>query len=455
MIYGCPSLILLLFLALCRLPWAAARVSQLPLIEASVDNVQSAGKPFTRERVFEFDINWRSMRSSDYFVIDERVRSSSFSGEMGGGVKLVPGHASQQNDTIILDRVTSSDEQALDTIAIESRNDTYHGVYITSVDTAAPPNHGPDLAIDIFVFIKPQTLQFAATSIQTANLNIEIWPDLRFETYDMYLWSGKSVAGLGTYWDLLVFFIAFILWISTIDGPIKGNWSLPSSVTFETVSGNVDVDLFPKQWSAGPSTTGDLSARSRQGNVTIRMPLESGKRSLRNGTTRVEAPNGHISGTFVHSTITSLVALGSINVTLLPYSAFSATGNVQLNYITTESKQGNTSLKVLEPVIDSYYKINPLFFTVSRHHLGSGQNNNMWISYPGQWGGTAVGRGRSISITGGDFEVVETNSTYMKATRRPLGSDLLFTSEANPAELVLEECKVLDCGWPAALAEEL
>src|SRR3569833_578562 len=119
MIYGCPSLILLLFLALCRLPWAAARVSQLPLIEASVDNVQSAGKPFTRERVFEFDINWRSMRSSDYFVIDERVRSSSFSGEMGGGVKLVPGHASQQNDTIILVRVTSSDEQLL-TLSLSS-----------------------------------------------------------------------------------------------------------------------------------------------------------------------------------------------------------------------------------------------------------------------------------------------------------------------------------------------
>jgi hypothetical protein len=49
-------------------------------------------------------------------------------------------------------------------------------------------------------------------------------------------------------------------------------------------------------------------------------------------------------------------------------------------------------VEVLPPIIDSYYKINPLFFAVSRHKQGSwvpplSPVLHMKLTYPGEWGG--------------------------------------------------------------------
>lgn len=162
-------------------------------------------------------------------------------------------------------------------------------------------------------------------------------------------------------------FTAHEIIISTGNGSILGNWSLPASISLSTDNGNIDIDLVPKQWPWGPSTGGDVVALAKTGDIAMRMPLERGRLSLRNGTTRIQAHKGSITGRFVYGVVMSLEAYGSINATILPYWAFREWAGIQHDFITTDSWHGSTTVEVLPPIIDSYYRINPLFFAVSQH----------------------------------------------------------------------------------------
>ena len=75
----------------------------------------------------------------------------------------------------------------------------------------------------------------------------------------------------------------------------------------------------------------------------------------------------------------------------------------------------------------------------------------MKVTYPGEWGGTAVGhsgdRG-SVDVSGADFEELGRNDTMIKVQRRPLGSILLFEAEDGTAELRLNPCFSPECALP-------
>ena len=217
--------------------------------------------------------------------------------------------------------------------------------------------------------------------------------------------------------------------ISTGNGSFLGNWSLPASTSLNTDNGNIDIDLAPKQWSWGPSTGGDVVALAKTGDIAMRMPLEHGRLSLRNETTRIQAHKGSITRRFVHGAVTSLEAYDSINATSLPYWAFHEWAGIQHNFITTDSWHGSTTVEVLPPIIDSYYKINSLFFAASRHKPGSWVSPLspvlcMKLTYPGEWGGTVVGHssfGGVVYISGEDFEELKKNLSTVKVQRRPVG----------------------------------
>jgi hypothetical protein len=441
-------LVTCLLLALAWAPLALTQSAQHPFLQQheEMPSDLQPDEPFVVSKTFAFDVNFRNF--FDHLTIHENISSPVFPGGVTGGVKFARGDTNQAHSFIVLVQVSSPSEEALDFVSISS--DTY-SVCVSSTSSPKPVGEN-SINIDIIIFSRPRVLQFGHTNIYTTNLDIDIWPDLWFETYHMNL---SSVQGTITGTESFAF-VAHEISISTINGSIVGNWSLPSTISFSTGNGDIDIDLIPKRWSTGPSALGNLSAVAKAGDIDIRMPFEKDKLSLRNATVRIEAHKGSITGTFVHGVVTSLSAYNSINATLLPYWAFYSFQGVQHNFITTHSSHGNTIVNVLSPIIDNYYKINPLFFAISRHTQGwwgapLGSDLRMEVTYPGEWGGTAVGFSGDtglVVVSGEDFEEVERNETMVKVQRWPLGSDLRFEAGDGIAELRLNPCSTPDCAFP-------
>lgn len=448
------SIYLLLALAWAHPPWT--QQGQRPLLsdQKQVTSHLHNNNTFIRSKVFAFDVDWQ--HNSDHLTINENVSSTLFPGGIKGAIKFTKGDLDQQRSCLVLVHLSSSIEKALTLVSIS--NDT-NAIYVNSADSTPLPSPSKmknDLFVDlnIIIFIKPNVLQFGHTNVETANLDIDIAQDLRFETYHMSLNAEHgSITGYET-----TSFTAHEMRIKTTDGAITGNWSLPSLISFTATNGPIDINLIPKLWSSGPYTTGDLYALSETGDIAIRMPLDS-HLSLRNSTTSIEARKGSITGTFVHSAVTSLVAYASITATLLPYWAFYDWAGIKHNYITTDSHHGNTTLDILPPKIDSYYKINPLFFAVSKHMQGSwvpplSRVLRMNVTYPGQWGGVATGYsgfGGRVFVSGEDFEEIGNNDSTVKVERRPLGSEIWFETDTGTANLRLEGCDRPGCGYPKQL----
>ncbi|CAI6331786.1 unnamed protein product [Periconia digitata] len=387
-------------------------------------------------------------------AIHENISSTIFPRGVTGGIEFVPGEWGQQHKLTALVRLSSNNEIALNLVSI--RNDT-RNLFVDSASVPSPSLDStlaldPALKVDIVVFIKPQTFRLRKTHVSTVNLNIQFFQDIWFETYYLTL---SAVNGFITGLQSPRFMVQDIN-ITSHHGPILGNWSLSASASFTTLTNNIYVNLFPTLWSAGPYTTANIFAQSEKGNIDIRMPFEPDKLSLRNGSSIIETRQGSITGTLVHCGETVLKAGNEIDVKLLPYWAFYNREVVMPhNYITTESGDGNTTVEVLPPVYHRYYKMNPLFFAVSRHVQGDVVSGNeyrrMKLVYPGQWGGVATGYaggGGNVDIRGKDFEEVERNGSVVQVERRPLGSQLWFEADAGSAELVLEPCYEVGCGFP-------
>ena len=258
--------------------------------------------------------------------------------------------------------------------------------------------------VDVTVFVKPHTLQFGQFSVETRSLDVEIAKGLHFETYHMVLFSTEgSIVCSETGLD----FTAHNFVIRSLHGSITGNWSFPSSMSLRTgdwssVNRPIDIDLIPKRWSSGPWTAGTLSAQSESGDISIRMPLDKQHQSLRNMSIDIRSASGSITGSFFTGIQTALLTggNGSVNATLQPDFSLPDTSS-----IITTTDSGDTNIRVLPPVIDPYYKINPLNNTKSDHTTGRG---NMRLRYPVEWEGTAVGWSASgnVSVGGDAFDSV-------------------------------------------------
>lgn len=117
--------------------------------------------------------------------------------------------------------------------------------------------------------------------------------------------------------------------------------------------------------------------------------------------------------------------------------------------------RGNTTLEVLPPIIDMYYKVDPLFFAISQHTQGwydtLGSSKRMLVTYPGQLGGVATGYcfpGGNISVSGEDFEELEKDILWLKIQRITLGSDMRFYADMGTAALRLNPCYLIECAYP-------
>ena len=72
----------------------------------------------------------------------------------------------------------------------------------------------------------------------------------------------------------------------------------------------------------------------------------------------------------------------------------------------------------------------------------------MKVTYPGEWGGTAVAHssmGGLIAVSGEDFEEVEKNQTTIMVQRSPGAGALRLEANMGIAELHLRPCFSIEC----------
>jgi hypothetical protein len=361
----------------------------------------------------------------------------SYSWNATGTIKLARGDPEQQYNFMIGMDVAGSSQQAIDSIVW--RIDSEHNaMYVRCVEFPSIHDTNAEwdatIRVDMTVFIKPHTLQFGEFSIGTDILDIEIDEGLSFETYHMSIYSTRgNIHGKET-----EEFTAHEISAISTNGSITGNWSLPSQIELRTGGWNsldrpIDIDLIPKMWSFGPSTQGILSATTQGGDIDIRMPLKDNL-SLRNMSINIYSQFGSISGTFVTGYTTSLSTLsGSIDATLLPYFALQ-----EVSTLVTSTAAGHTKVRVLPPVIDSYYHVNPLKNTKSEHSTTSGA---LKLRYPRQWVGAALGLSEtgSVGIEGDRFNtIVQEDHMVVARTDNKIASRLDFSTTTGDGYLVVE-----------------
>lgn len=283
------------------------------------------------------------------------------------------------------------------------------------------------------VFVKPHTLHFGEFKITAGVLDIEIDEGLTYETYHMHLFSREgNIHGKET-----EDFTAHEISAVAQGGAITGNWSLPAHMVLETggrrpTDKGIDIDLIPKMWSSGPSTQGVISALTQGGDIDIRMPLDDNL-SLRNMSINAHSQVGSIRGTYVTGYDTSFSTLsGSIDATLLPYY-----GLQDPCTLWTSTAAGSTTLRVLPPIIDDYYQINPLKNTKSDHSTRSGSLN---LSYPPQWVGAALGLSETGTVIakGERFStILQEDHLVVARTDDEIASRLDFSTTTGAGVLVI------------------
>lgn len=386
-----------------------------------------AGSDKVLEAQFGFNISWRDYNN---FTVEEALGGSFNYNNVEGMVALVKGDPNQPHSAEVLVKATSPDQSTLDCIELSNDKASLRILTKPGCTFISPKVH-----IDIVVAVRPGTLQFGnvGTHVASRFLDIIVWRELYFETYMMTLRSQYGDVGC----QETSSFAAHDITVASDFGKITGNWSLPRSISFSTIAGEIDLDLPPKRWSSGPSSLGALTATSKTGNINIRMPFELGQLSLRNLTTNIVTDAGAVHANIVHGAVTHIQTVtGSINATLLPYWAFYQFQGVQFNYITTVCNVCSTHVNVLTPS-DNYYAIPALFFARSKHVADTG---NMVLTYPKEWAGVAewkVDIG-AAKISGGDFEVIEDGGLSGKIQRRPLGSKLFAGVKVGALDLTMK-----------------
>jgi hypothetical protein len=386
-----------------------------------IDHGANPSSQHIREARFGFNI-----KRYDYYthlIIEEKLDGPYERNNTEGMIAFVKGDVKQLHNFEVLVKARSTSEEPLD--CLEFVTDEYSlSILTSSTEGMETCSLGKvKLQLDIIIAVRPNSVQSGGgegTRIATKFLSVVIWPEVVFDASRMALHS--------IYGDVVChetfYFTARSITVSSDHGMITGNWSLATSIAFATIDGKIDLDLPPKRWNAGTSTRGSMSAQSFSGNINIRMPFEEDKISLRNSTSNIVTQYGSVEVSLVHGAVTDIRAgFGSINATLLLHWAFDLWEGVQHNYITTNCTRCNTTLNVLTPIVDDYYKIRPLYFTKSKHQAAV---EDISLYYPWEWAGTAewVIEVGTANISGEDYEIVDDDGSRGKIQRLPLGSNM-------------------------------
>ncbi|EPS43489.1 hypothetical protein H072_2551 [Dactylellina haptotyla CBS 200.50] len=268
-------------------------------------------------------------------------------------------------------------------------------------DDSSAPEYEHPTNVDVYIYTRPHTLQFGRgfhLSSSTFNMTFGAWAF--FETYNMYLSSVAGNIHSAIRPEFLQYFTAHVMSVSTLFGNISGIWSLGSSIAFNAsgaaaadkdnrggTGGVVDIDVYPKRWSAGPWTRGDISITARR-DVKMWMPFAKGTLSLRNGTVGITSLQGDIDTNLVHGALTNLTAVeGGIRARVLPFWSHSSwQPQVYPPVFETRAKK-ETEVNVDVPHLQLPGDLNPLEMMTGRHYSDGG---DVVVRYPfGSWKGTA------------------------------------------------------------------
>lgn len=413
--------------------------SPLAAAAPEADGAREEGLNFTRREILSLDVQMPPYYPFfDPTSIRESLQACSYSWNVSGTLKLVRGDPEQRPNFMIGVSAAASSQMALDSVSwhTDGRRVELRCVEFPSATDYDMAMWDAAVQVDATVFVKPHTVQFGAFNANLQGPDIEIAAGLEFESYRMSLFTGAG----GIHGAETNSFTAHDISVATVNGSITGTWSLPSSISLRTGgwqsigSSPIDINIVPKRWSHGPTTAGSLSASSSTGDITIRMPFARDTLSLRNTSIAIHSEAGSIEGTFVTGGETSLTtgAYGSINATLLPNFGLRDTV-----HITTSTAAGETEIRVLPPIVDGYYKINPLNNTRSDH---SSKGGDIRLHYPPEWRGTALGLSKAgnVSISGPDFSTIVVRDHLVVARKgEGIESRLDFTTESGDGELLV------------------
>ncbi|KAF3904735.1 hypothetical protein ABW20_dc0100896 [Dactylellina cionopaga] len=367
--------------------------------------------PAYYSRTFDFGLNVDNNHFGHTVDITEQLDSAHFPGGIEGTVHIFTGERYQTHNLRVyvqvsslssppIRRITASHTPTLlrETVELRSHSIPASPLVADESENARelePPQGGDDkdggkehpTKVNVYIYTRPETLQFGNFWLRSNLLNITFSPPWTFfETYHLHLSSVRGNIHSAIPAMYLQYLTAHELTATTARGNITGIWSLGASLSF-SAGGTTDVSVYPKRWSSGPGTAGNISVSSDEG-VSLRMPFESDNLSLRNLTVELFSSKGDVNAQVIQGAYTNITAAeGNVKARLLPYwSYYTWRKDVSPPGLYTKSK-GDTSVTVEKAVDDVSYGVKPLEMVVCEHVAEKG---GVTVRYPaGGWKGIA------------------------------------------------------------------
>ncbi|KAL8933332.1 MAG: hypothetical protein Q9216_006416, partial [Gyalolechia sp. 2 TL-2023] len=184
--------------------------------------------------------------------------------------------------------------------------------------------------------------------------------------------------------------------LTTISGPITGDFHLRDSLSIHTTSSsiNINLSLLPSpsnRSSSSPTTTNTpatLDLQSSSGSIAVRTSTISTPAQIPNRDFRstIRTNSGSVSASLVHNSSAVLRSdSGGISAEIYPHRGGSNNNTTARSDLSTRTLSGRTEVHV-HPSLTT--PLSPLRNFFAQHHAVSGR---IRVSYPGQWEGRVEG----------------------------------------------------------------
>jgi len=281
-----------------------------------------------------------------------------------------------------------SEPSLLDFMELQKSESTF------SIKTPSDAAGLQDPCLSIFATLWiPPGLSLRSMSIDTQNLAIQYYPDVRYTIHNTTIIT-SSHGSIHMCPPLPTNHSRETI-IRTSSGSIHGTYPLYDLLSVHTESGAIDVRVAPQPAAdSAPTEPARFTATTSSGRIGAHYPVGLAASSLPNRDYRValRTSSGAIRGNYLHGTYTSLrSSSGSVDVTLAPYGDAGAASTIRTN-----TQSGDMRLRVLDS-LTAPLRDRPMRALSSEHDAESG---DLRLRFPDAWEG-----GIEAKTSSGDFDV--------------------------------------------------
>ncbi|KAF2668720.1 hypothetical protein BT63DRAFT_283780 [Microthyrium microscopicum] len=197
-------------------------------------------------------------------------------------------------------------------------------------------------------------------------------------------------------------------YIHVAAGSVKGTFPLHNELSIQAAAGTVAADIVPRETKLGEvARSAKLTIATEAGGVHVEYQPPAGMHSFpeRDYQVNISSRLGHISGSVLHGSLTSLqTAVGNIRANILPFAADRYPSDMA-----TVSHAGRQMINLLTPLNEPEM---PLARLDSRHTSNAGEVD---VTYPKTWEGvveavSAVGR---VAVGGPDVHIIKQDRKFI------------------------------------------